>query len=411
LISSQLPAIEDYEQFVGAGALAELKLLASRLQGRSIQIVNSTYKGGGVAEILSRMVPLLIKLGVNVRWQVIHGSPQFFSVTKKLHNALHGRPEELTEEDIAVFWENQRFNIEQLSFTGDIFFIHDPQPLGLVKKRQESGGKWVWRCHIDISSPHPVAWTFIEPLIREFDAAVYHSPAFARELPLRQFFIPPSIDPLSDKNRELSQSQVEEILLRLGIKSDKPTVTQISRFDLLKDPLGVITAFNMVRQHIDCQLILAGGAAADDPEGELVLRLVREKVGDDPDIHILLLPPDSHLEINALQRFSRVILQKSLREGFGLTVTEALWKGKPVIASAVGGIPLQIRHGVTGLLVHSIEGAAYALRQVLADSELASWLGRNGREHVRQNFLITRHIRDYLLLFLVLDRPQDIIYL
>jgi len=240
---------------------------------------------------------------------------------------------------------------------------------------------------------------------------VYSSSAFAQQMAMRQILIAPSIDPLSEKNRELPPEEVAAILQRLGVPRDRPIITQVSRFDYLKDPVGVIDAFRRVRKSVTCRLVLAGGPASDDPEGEAVLSRVREEVHEDPDIHLLLLPPDSHLEINALQRASAVVVQKSLKEGFGLTVSEALWKARPVVASAVGGIPLQVKHRYSGLLVHSVEGAAYAMKQLLNNPDYAKRLGENGREHVRQNFLLTRHLRDYLLMFLTLESAEDVVYL
>jgi len=385
-------------------------LLAAKLSGRVIQNINSTFSGGGVAEILSRMVPLLGQLGVDARWNVIKGDEPFFQVTKKIHNALHGRKEKITPEDFTIFQETTRKNIAGLELNGDIIFIHDPQPAGLVARKKELGKKWIWRCHIDISNPNQEVWQFLEPLVNQYDAAVFSAPAFSRQLPIRQFLISPSIDPLSDKNKELDRQTIESVLAKYNIPRDKPIITQVSRFDYLKDPVGVIQAFQMVRRSIDCRLVFAGGTATDDPESDKVLAEVKETAGDDPNIHILLIPPGSNIEINALQRASTIIVQKSLREGFGLTVSEALWKAKPVVASAVGGIPLQVKNKFTGLLSHDIEGTAYDLRQLLTNPDYARWLGENGREHVRHNFLITRHLRDYLLLFLALEHHGDIIY-
>lgn len=385
-------------------------MLAAKLSGRVIQNINSTFSGGGVAEILSRMVPLLGQLGVDARWNVIKGDEPFFQVTKKIHNALHGRKEKITPEDFTIFQETTRKNIAGLELNGDIIFIHDPQPAGLVARKKELGKKWIWRCHIDISNPNQEVWQFLEPLVNQYDAAVFSAPAFSRQLPIRQFLISPSIDPLSDKNKELDRQTIESVLAKYNIPRDKPIITQVSRFDYLKDPVGVIQAFQMVRRSIDCRLVFAGGTATDDPESDKVLAEVKETAGDDPNIHILLIPPGSNIEINALQRASTIIVQKSLREGFGLTVSEALWKAKPVVASAVGGIPLQVKNKFTGLLSHDIEGTAYDLRQLLTNPDYARWLGENGREHVRHNFLITRHLRDYLLLFLALEHHGDIIY-
>jgi trehalose synthase len=403
--------VDDYAPIVGKSSIEELRLLAGKLSGKVIQNVNSTYAGGGVAEILSRMLPLLNQLGVDARWSVVKGNEEFFQVTKKMHNALHGKGGPLSTQEISLFKETSQKNIEEMNLSGDILFIHDPQPIALVEKKKEIGKKWVWRCHVDVSQPNEPVWDFLEPWVDQYDSAVFSAPAFSRPLPIRQFLISPSIDPLSDKNRELPYGTIEDVLSKYGVPNDKPMIVQISRFDYLKDPVGVITAFKLVKRSIDCSLVLAGGTATDDPESNLVLAEVKEKADNDPDIHILLIPPGSDLEINALQRAATVVLQKSLKEGFGLTVSEALWKAKPVVASAVGGIPLQVKNKFTGLLSHGIEGTAFAIRQILTNPEYAKWLGENGKEHVRHNFLITRHLKEYLLLFISLDHSEDVIYL
>jgi len=398
--------LKDYVPVVGQAVVDDLRLLAERLRGKRVQHINSTAVGGGVAEILSRMVPLLKEIGVDTRWDVIKGGEQFFEVTKKFHNALHGRPEEISSADFEIFRENGRKNAREMDTGSDIVFIHDPQPIMLVEKK--SGNKWIWRCHIDVSNPSRRVWDFLMDFIPRYDSAVFSAPSFSRRLPLRQFLISPSIDPLSDKNRELPEETINQVLDKYAIPRNKPIITQISRFDRLKDPLGVIEAYRLVRKHKDCRLVLAGGTASDDPEGLAVLEEVKEMARDDPDIHILLMKQND-IEINALQRGSTVILQKSLKEGFGLTVTEALWKGKPVVASGVGGIPLQIKHRYSGLLCHSVDGAAFALKQLLGNPDYAAELGANGRQHVRNNFLLTTHLRNYLLLFLSLYNNGDIV--
>ncbi len=357
------------------------------------------------------MVPLLGELGVNARWNVIKGNDDFFRVTKKFHNALHGRQESIEPGDFAVFLETTQSNLRELDLAGDILFIHDPQPVALVTKKKELGAKWVWRCHIDITHSEQKVWDFLRPFVVQYDAAVFSSPAFSPILPLRQFLVSPSIDPLSDKNRDLPATTIDAVLTKYGVPRDKPIITQISRFDYLKDPLGVIRAFELVKKGTDCRLVLAGGTATDDPESEAVLAEVKDRADNNPDIHVLLIPPGSDIEINALQRASTVVVQKSLREGFGLTVSEALWKAKPVVASAVGGIPLQVKNRLTGLLSYTIEGTAYAIRQLLSNPEYANWLGQNGQEHIRHNYLITRHIREYLLLFITLEHGGDLINL
>ena len=402
--------LNDYQSVVGKSAIDELRLLANRLSGKVIQNINSTFTGGGVAEILTRMIPLLLELGIDARWNIVKGSDDFFQVTKKFHNALHGKAESITAEDFSIFQEVSRKNIEDLQLNGDVIFVHDPQPIALVTRKKEIGKKWLWRCHIDVSKPSEQVWSFLLPYIVQYDAAVFSAPSFSRPLPIRQFLISPSIDPLSDKNKELPQETIDSVLAKYAIPRDKPIITQVSRFDYLKDPVGVVQAFEMVRRSIDCRLVLAGGTASDDPESDAVLAEVKQHTDGKKDIHVLLIPSNSDIEINALQRASTIIVQKSLREGFGLTVSEALWKGKPVVASAVGGITLQVKNKFTGLLSHGVEGTAYAIKQLLANPEYARRLGENGREHVRQNFLITRHIKDYLLLFLAVEHTGDIIY-
>jgi len=396
----------------GAGVIEELQVLAARVAGRRMQHINSTPVGGGVAEILTRLIPLMRDLGVEATWDVIKGDQAFFSVTKAFHNALHGKPEEVTEDMFEIFRANTESNLREVPFTGDVIFIHDPQPAGLILRKKDIGKHWVWRCHIDVSAPQPDVWQFLRPYIEQYDAAIFSMPDFAQLLPVVQYRIAPSIDPLSDKNKPLEQSCIDGVLEKYHIDSGKPILTQVSRFDRFKDPLGVIAAYRMVKKRHRCQLVLAGGGAVDDPEGEGVLREVRDAADGDPDIHVLLMPPFSDLEINALVRASTVVLQKSVREGFGLTVSEALWKRKPVIGGAVGGIKLQVIDGQTGFLVHSPEGAAHRISQLLGDRRLRERLGENGYQLVRQNFLLTRHVKDYLLTVLALDHPREsVVYL
>jgi trehalose synthase len=402
--------IEDYVTVAGQATIDELFILASHLKGMAIQHINSTAVGGGVAEILTRMVPLLKQLGLDARWDVIRGNERFFATTKKFHNGLHGVQVDVSDLEMSEFLQVNRDNAEDLSF-GDIVFVHDPQPVALIEKRNGSPRKWLWRCHIDFSRPDPKIWSFLEQYVVRFDAAVFSAPAFARKLPIPQVLISPSIDPLSDKNKDLPDETIEEVFNRFGIDRRRPIVTQISRFDYLKDPLGVIKAYKIAKKRIDLQLVLAGGGATDDPEGPVIMQQVREEAEKDKDIFVLFLPPSSDIEINALQRGSTVVLQKSLREGFGLTVAEALWKGKPTIAGAVGGIPLQIAHKYSGILTHSVEGTAYWIKQLVNEPEYARRLGINGREHIKNNFLITRHIKDYLLLFVSVFHSGDVVIL
>lgn len=403
--------IKDYEKIVGKDTIDELYAIAEKLKGKSIQNINSTAVGGGVAEILNRMIPLLQDLGIDTRWDVIKGGNKFFNITKKIHNGLHGVDVDLTDEEIENFIETNRQNAKELNLYGDIMLIHDPQPIALVEKKTEIGGKWLWRCHIDFSQPKEQIWLFLKNYIEQYDASIFSAPSFAKELTIAQILISPSIDPLSDKNKELSDQEIKSVFEKFKIDIEKPIITQISRFDYLKDPVGVIKAYKLVKKYIDCQLVLAGGGATDDPEGEKVLNDVRKEAADDPNIFVLLLSPGSDTEINALQRGSDVILQKSLKEGFGLTVAEALWKAKPVIAGAVGGIPLQITHKYSGILTNTIEGTAYWIKQLLQSPDYAKKLGENGREHIKNNFLITRHIKDYILAFLSLYYTEDVVYL
>jgi trehalose synthase len=392
--------LDDYIPIVGAPEITALRTLASRLTGRTVQMVNSTAMGGGVAEILNRLVPLMKELALPTRWDVITGGNDFFEVTKEFHNALHGAPYQARKEQFDLFLATNEENRKRLQFDCEFTVIHDPQPAPLIEARAGQAGYWVWRCHIDLSHPNQDVWCFLRPFVHRYDSAVFSSPAFARKLPIPQYLFYPCIDPLSEKNIDLDASFVSSVLERFNIDPARTILTQISRFDRLKDPAGVVRAYQIVKRYEDCQLVLAGGGASDDPEGGAVLAEVRQLAAGDPDIHILDLPPWSALEINALQRASTIIIQKSLREGFGLTVTEALWKKKPVVASAVGGIPAQIIHKQTGMLVHSVEGTAYQIRFLLSNPALAQKLGEQGHEHVREHFLMTSNVRRYLTLFL-----------
>ncbi len=397
--------LDGYRGVVGDGPVRVLEALARRLRGHRLVMVNSTATGGGVAEILHRMTRLFQELGVPTTWELMPGDPRFHAITKTLHNLLHGAPGTLSAEDEAYFHEMGRRAAAGLALDGDLVLIHDPQPAALVLHRRRAGQRWVWRCHIDLSHADPRAWTLLSPLVERYDAAVFSHVAFVPPLPVPAYLVPPSIDPLSEKNRELTEPEQEALLAPLGLPERKPWVTQVSRFDRIKDPLGVIEAFALARQREEAHLILAGGSADDDPEGATVLAEVRERAAGRKDVSVLQLPPDAHLEINALQRRSTVVLQKSLREGFALTVAEALWKHRAVVASAVGGIPLQVLHERTGLLVRSIEGCAYQITRLLRAPELRRRLGAAGHVHVRDHFLHSREARDYLGVFAKLIEP------
>jgi trehalose synthase len=404
------PKLDDYIPIVGQASIDELRYLGERLRGKTVKMVNSTAVGGGVAEILNRLIPLVNELEIPTKWDVITGGNDFFEVTKAFHNALQGFDYNLTKEIKEIFLLYNEQNRQRMEFVEDIIVIHDPQPANLISERQNTRGKWIWRCHIDLSNPNPDVWGFLRPMVEQYDASIFSSPMFARQLPIPQYLFYPCIDALSEKNKDLEESYIDKVCDDFGIDRTRPIVTQVSRFDRHKDPVGVIQAYKMARKYVDCQLVLAGGSATDDPEGAAVLQEVMEAAGDDPDIIILNLPPWSGLEINALQRASTIVMQKSLREGFGLTVAEALWKRKPVIAGAVGGIPVQVIHKLTGVLVHSVEGAAYQIRYLLTHPDFATELGKNGREHVRENFLMTTNLRRWLLLFGIVlgtSRPTD----
>ncbi len=398
--SQQIARLDDYSPIIGEAELAELRTLASPLRGRTVQMVNSTALGGGVAEILNRLVPILQELGLAIRWDIITGGNEFFAITKAFHNALHGGLYPLPPESFDTFLATTQQNLSRLNMDCEFTLIHDPQPIALIQARNNHSGHWIWRCHIDLSRPNPTVWQFLEPWVGKYDGAIFSSPEFTKRLPIPQYLFFPSIDPLSEKNRELEPEVVRQVLGRYGIDAQRPILTQISRFDRLKDPVGVIRAYRIVKRYFDCQLVLAGGKADDDPEGATVLAEVMEAAKNDPDVHILDLPPWSPTEINALQQGSTLVIQKSLREGFGLTVAEALWKKKPVVASAVGGIPLQVIHKHTGLLAHSVEGTAYQVRFLLSNPVLAAKLGQQGHEHVREHFLITSNAKRYLTLLL-----------
>ena len=402
--------IAEYAGVAPKGDLLLLQKLGEKLNNKSLLHVNSTRSGGGVAEILHRMIPILKEVGIDSKWEVIRGDERFFEITKKIHNALQGNAEQIGHDMLEYHFEVNRLNAAELNLEADAVLIHDPQPLPLIKFRKT--GRWIWRCHIDMSNPIREVINYIRGYCEEFDAAIFSVAKFAHSMAMDEFIIPPSIDPLSEKNRELTEEEMKETFERLRLPTDRPIILQVSRYDRFKDPIGVIKAYKIVKKYNDCVLVLAGSQATDDPEGEAILNEVREMTAGDPDIFTLLLPPFSDKDINALQRRAAVVLQKSLKEGFGLTVTESMWKGKPVIGGAVGGISIQIIHGVTGFLVYSVEGAAFRVRQLLNNPETAKRMGENAREYVRNNFLMTRQIRDYLAVWYSLEnRGKSVIEL
>lgn len=401
--------LKQYEEVVGPQVTDHLRVLAAPLAGKKVVHVNSTKTGGGVAEILHKLIPLKRDLGIDANWIVIEGEADFYACTKSLHNALQGGTTAISPGMYAAYEEtNRRFaeNYRGLLEEADVVFIHDPQPAASINYFPQRKGLWIWRCHIDASQPYRPVWAYLRNHVRNYDASIFSLPEFSRRLPHNQYIIPPSIDPLSDKNRELEPAEVEKVYGQFGIDPDRPLIVQVSRYDWFKDPLGVIESYRLARRFGPLQLVLAGGGAADDPEGAAVLEEVQRAAGDDPDIHILLLPADAHLTINALQRAADIIIQKSLKEGFGLTVTEGMWKGKAVIGGDVGGIRLQVINHYTGYLVRSPEGAALRIRYLLHRRDRLQEMGERARRHVKDNFLLTRHLRDYLALIVAMGESS-----
>jgi len=410
------PRLAAYEAIAGTSAVTQLRRLGEKLAGFRVVHVNSTREGGGVAEILEWMVPYMRDVGLDASWEVIRGTPRFFEITKNVHNALQGRAVDVPKKDWRIYQDVNEENAERLRpllEEADAVIIHDPQPAYLLKLCPDRKGKWVWRAHIDISRPFRPVWKVLRTFVAGYDASIFSMAEFAMPLPHPQFLVPPSIDPLSEKNRELELSEQDGVRAEFGIDPERPLLVQVSRFDRFKDPIGVIRAYRLVRKVAPVQLVLAGGGASDDPEGKEVLEDVMEAAGGDPDIHVLLLPPNAHRTINALQRLADIVIQKSTREGFGLTVTEGLWKGKPVIGGDVGGIRLQVADHHTGFLVNTFEGAAHRIRYLLQHRKRAMEMGNTAREFVRENFLLTRHLRDYLALLLTIRsrRGDHVVYL
>ncbi len=403
----EMRSLKEYEAIVGPAVLNQLGQLAANLQGLKVVSVNSTRTGGGVAEILSWMVPFMQEVGIDASWEVIDGDKPFFTTTKLFHNGLQGNQVNLSPRNLSAYEKTNRINAKRLRpilEPADIVIIHDPQPAMLLHLCPNRQGKWIWRCHIDASRPNRQVWKYLRPYIESFDASIFSMAEFSRTLPHPRFLVAPSIDPLSEKNIDLPQSEIDETFDKFNLDRNRPILVQVSRFDRFKDPLGVIYGYRLLKRFSPIQLVLAGGGADDDPEGAKVLKEVKEAAKDDPDIHILLLPSDAHRTINALQRCADIVVQKSTREGFGLTVTEGLWKGKPVIGGYVGGILLQVINHHTGFLVNSPEGMAQRARYLLGHPELIKTMGKKGREFVRENFLLTRHLREYLTLMTGLRR-------
>jgi trehalose synthase len=388
--------LDEYRDHAPKGTVEFLYRLSDQVAGHSFLHISAGRYGGGMAEILRRLIPMLNTLGINARWEVLAGDQEFFQVSRRLANSLQGQDDYLTDQMQEAYLKINARTAQSLNLDADLVMVHDPPPAALIEHRK--GGKWFWRCYLDIAKPRQHSWSFLRRFLVGYDAAIFSLPGFAHRLPIPQFLISPSIDPLSEKNRPMPRVEVNQVLSRLGIPRDKPILLQLARFEWFKDPLGAIRAYRLVRKHHNCRLVLAGSGVMHDPEGEAVLAQVHEAAAGDPDVHILQLPPEADVEINALQRAATIILQKSFKEGFSLAVTEAMWKGKPVIGSTAGGLAAQILDGVTGYTVHSVEGAAFRARHLLNNPGLLQRMGGAGREHVRRNFLVTRHLSDYLTL-------------
>jgi trehalose synthase len=397
-------SLADYTHIAGRGLIEEIRELAGPLEGKRVLHVSATAFGGGVSEILYTLVPLMADIGLDVHWQVILGREEFFNVTKLMHNSLQGDEQSISDQQWEVFDAYNLMNAQSLDGEWDVIIVHDPQPAGMRQHAAERGKNWVWRCHIDLSAPNRETLGRLEPLIGDYDATVWH---------LRQYvpdgfnsrghvhIVPPAIDPLSPKNMALSPDDAAFVCEQFGIDVERPLVCQVSRFDPWKDPVGVIDAYRIVKEEVpEAQLALVGSMATDDPEGWEFFHSTFQHADGDPDIKILNnLNNVGAIEVNAFQSQADVCMQKSIREGFGLTVTEALWKGRPMVAGDVGGIPLQIEDGVSGFLVSSAEEAARRTIDVLKDPELAKRIGRAGKERARERFLTPRLLRDWLRIF------------
>jgi trehalose synthase len=393
--------LSTYAKIVGKPEIDKIRAEAENLSGKHITCINSTYQGGGVAEILNSIVPMFDQVGVDFGWRILHGTPDFFTITKKFHNALQGSAINLSSRKKDIYYEtNRRFS----TFTHihhDLVIVHDPQPLPLIsfyKKTQP----WIFRCHIDISNPNQEVWDYLKGFIQKYDHFVVSLPEFQKkDLTIPQSVIHPAIDPVTAKNKSVSDTKISKYLSKFGIDRKKPIISQVSRFDPWKDPIGVVRIFEQVRKKMDCQLVLLGQFATDDPEGHKILLSLQKKMDKSPFKHdIKLLVVDNAFLVNCLQRASAVVIQKSLKEGFGLTVTEALYKGTPVVASKVGGIPLQVIDGENGFLhsPHDLNGFTGSVIKLLKDEKLRVEMGKVGKEHVKKNFLITRLMLDWLYL-------------
>lgn len=388
-------SLKNYSSIVGEKLVDEIYEEAAPLEDKHVEHINSTYYGGGVAEILSSLTLLMNDVGIKTGWRLLKGSQDFFNVTKKFHNALQGENIRLSENKKKIYTECSEINsIIMHIHSLDAIIVHDPQPLPLInfyKKKQP----WIWRCHIDLSNPNKELWSYLKQFIEKYDAVVVSMEQYKqKDLQKPHHIIQPSIDPLTVKNKFIPDSVVKRYLSKFGVDLDKPVISQVSRFDKWKDPLGVVNSFEIIKKQVDCKLVLLGSMATDDPEGEIIYNRLMEKVKGNNDIIVINYADD--FLVNCLQRASDVVIQKSIREGFGLTVTEALWKGTPVVGGNAGGIPLQVIDGKNGYLVNNVKECADRTIKLLKDPRLREELGTAGIGHVKKNFLITRHLMDYI---------------
>jgi trehalose synthase len=395
-------SLADYTHIVGRPLVEEIRELAEPLAGKRVVHLSATAFGGGVSEILYTLIPLMRDVGLEVEWQVIYGREEFFNATKLMHNALQGNPQDLTAEQWDTWRQYNEMNARELSDGWDVCIVHDPQPAALRTLVPEKARGWVWRCHIDISTPNPATLERLLPYLVEYPASLFHVAGYVPAgLNGGVHVVPPAIDPLAPKNMALSREDAIFVCRQFGIDVDRPMITQVSRFDPWKDPIGVIDAYRHVKAQLpEVQLALVGSMASDDPEGWDFYNSTLAHADGDPDIHILNnFNNVGAIEVNAFQSLSDVLIQKSTREGFGLTVSEALWKGRPFIGGNVGGIPLQVENGVSGYLVDTVSDCGERILDILNDPGLGRSLGLRGKEHVRENFLMPRYLRDYLKIF------------
>jgi trehalose synthase len=409
-VSLSKVSLKNYAKIIGEKAIERIQALADKLAGKSVVHVSSTAFGGGVAEMLHRIAPLMKDVGLEAEWKVIRGEKEFFDVTKSFHNALQGKKTELTSDMKRTYLQYNELNAGLLDLDYDYVVVHDPQPLAIIDYQPKKRGKWIWRCHIDLSQPNQLFWRFLEPFLADYDAYIFTAKEYVKS-PLETknvALITPSIDPLSDKSKPLPENQILSVLENYNVDPENPLMNQVARFDPWKDPLGVIDTYRKVKTKLPkIQLLLISSMATDDPEGWLYFEKTARHAGEDHNIHLLTdLKGVGDLEVNAFQSASDVALLKSIREGFGLTVTESLWKEVPVVGGNVGGIPLQIIDGETGFLVNTVEEAAEKTLYLLKHPEEAQEMGKKGKEHVKENFLVTKHLKKYLELFLSLTKSH-----